>query len=197
MWPLGKRQLAFVSLLSTDKAPKAIGQTPLLLVLRKQDTGWLLLVASTEPISNKRFLRQIPSIAGQLQRPKDESDKPQPAELLSPLDGQEPLPELGQRFGGFTWSPSRSESVVAEVVEFAYQGDARLFLETYGRQQPTGRISAGELWHTRSEWKSPRLVNNRHREHCVFAIQSVPALITSLAVLRLPRPRRSRSRIRS
>lgn len=148
----GSDKLAFVSLLSTYESPRVIGQIPVLLVLRKPDAEWRLLAASTDPISNSNFLKQIPRITGLLQNVRDAPDKPEPAQLQSPGDGQEPLPETGQRFGSFSWSPSPSENVVAEIAEFAYLGDARLFLKLRTKQQTTERISAGELWNSRTEW---------------------------------------------
>ena len=149
----GNDHLAFVSLLSSYQSAKQVGQIPVLLVLRKQDDTWRLLTASTDPISNTRFLEQIRSLAGRLQRPWNQRSEPQPAELLSPEDGQFPPAEPGQRFGSFRWSPSASDDVVAEVVEFAYQNDARLFLRLRTKGVTSEQLSAGELWTSRSEWK--------------------------------------------
>jgi hypothetical protein len=42
---------------------------------------------------------------------------------------------------------------VAEIVEFAYQDDARLFLRRPVLSESRGQISAGQLWTTRSTWK--------------------------------------------
>ena len=75
---------------------------------------------------------------------------PAPAMLLSPADGDSPRPSNGQGFGFFTWRSSPSEDVVAEVAEFAYQDDARLFV---GRPAlPGSRISSGQLWTTGGNW---------------------------------------------
>ncbi len=148
----GNENLAFVSLVSTYESATAVGQIPLLLVLRRQGSRWRLLVASADPISNNSFLKAIPGFAGLLHTPGDERNEPQSAELLSPEDGQAPLPEPGQRFGTFRWAPSSSEDVVAEVVEFAYQDDARLFLKLRSKQHTNEQISAGSLWNSHSEW---------------------------------------------
>jgi hypothetical protein len=51
----------------------------------------------------------------------------------------------------FTWRSSRSEDVVAEIAEFAYQGDARLFVRRQSSGARTG-LSAGELWTTGGDW---------------------------------------------
>lgn len=148
----GSDNLAFVSVVSSYESSRAVGQTPLLLVLRKHDAQWRLLVASTDPDSNKRFVTQLPMLSGLLQTPTNPRNAPQPAGLLSPLDGQSPVPGPGQRYGSFTWSPSSSKNVVAEIAEFAYEGDARLFLRLVPKQRITERISAGELLTSRTEW---------------------------------------------
>lgn len=149
----GNDHLAFISLVSTYESAKAVGQIPVLLVLRKQDARWRLLTASTDPISNGGFLMQIPAISGVLQGSWNNLNKPNRAELLSPVDGQVPVPEAGGRFGNFTWRPSASHNVVAEIVEFAYQNDARLFLRLPQTNLATEQISDGQLWTSRSEWR--------------------------------------------
>lgn len=78
---------------------------------------------------------------------------PGPAVLLSPDDGQYPRhPPMGQRFGAFEWQPSASTDVVAEIVEFAYQDDARLFVEWPSPDGLPRRVSAGRLWTTGGDW---------------------------------------------
>jgi hypothetical protein len=149
----GNDHLAFISLVSTYESAKAIGQIPVLLVLRKQDTQWRLLTASTDPISNGGFLMQIAAISGVLQGSSNNGSNPNAAELLSPADGQTPVPGASQRFGNFTWRSSASHNVVAEIVEFAYQNDARLFLRLRQTNLTTEQISDGQLWTSRSEWK--------------------------------------------
>jgi hypothetical protein len=76
-----------------------------------------------------------------------------PAQLLSPDNGDFPVPDAGQRFGSFTWQPSPSGNVVAQIVEFAYQNDDRLFFMPSQNDAPPDRVSAGSLWRTGSEWK--------------------------------------------
>lgn len=149
----GNDHLAFVSMLSSYQSAKEIGQLPVLLVLRKQDDKWSLLVASTDPISNAAFLRQLRPLPGLLTKLWGQRSEVQPAELLLPEDGRFPHAEHGERFGAFTWSPSQSEDVVAEIVEFAYQGDARLVLRLREQGAATEQLSAGVLWTTGSEWK--------------------------------------------
>ena len=74
-----------------------------------------------------------------------------PAMLLSPA-GRLPQPLDGGRFGTFTWRASPSKEVVAEIAEFAYHDDARLFLTRPAYLGSDGQISAGQLWTTRSVW---------------------------------------------
>lgn len=149
----GSDHLAFVSMLSSYQSAKAIGQLPVLLVLRKQADKWSVLVASTDPISNTAFLGELRALPGLLTRPWNQRTELQPAELLSPENGQSPQAERGQRFGSFTWSPSQSEDVVAEIVEFAYLDDARLFLRFREKGATTEQLSAGEIFSSRTEWK--------------------------------------------
>lgn len=149
----GNEHLAFVSMVSTFDSTKMVGQIHVLLILRKQGAQWQLLAASTDPISNGPFLSQIPAISGVLQKPWNSSNEPIPAELLFPENGGLPKPASGERFGNFNWRPSPSVDVVAEIVEFAYQNDARLFLRLRSRKLTTDEISEGLLLHSQSQWK--------------------------------------------
>jgi hypothetical protein len=149
----GNRRLAFVSLNSTYESEKTIGQIPVLLILRNQNNSWKLLAATTDPISTSSFLQEIPRFSQFLQAPSSQEGSLLPASHLSPLSGQAPTPIPGQRFGEFSWQPSSSEDVVAEIVEFAYQDDARLFLRPRQKAAETDAISAGLLWTTKSEWQ--------------------------------------------
>ncbi len=72
--------------------------------------------------------------------------------LRSPQDGRFPVPAQGARFGDFEWQSSTSEDVVAEIAEFRYADDARLFLLRPQRPGAIGRVSTGSLWTTKSEW---------------------------------------------
>jgi hypothetical protein len=75
-------------------------------------------------------------------------------ESLAPEDGFSALRAEGQRFGDFVWQPTTSSNVVAEVVEFAYKDDARLFVR-FGPGNANGneQISAGQLWTTGTYWR--------------------------------------------
>jgi hypothetical protein len=159
----------------TVKTKSEIGSVTVLLVLRKQLSQWKLLTATTDPDSTdtegrvgmafQPFLRSIPRLANLLDKQWNSEDKPNPAELLAPADGQFPQPAAGQRFGDFSWQPSESTNVVAEIVEFAYtapilgrhsNNEARLFIRFRSGNNSVkdqGSVSAGYLWTTRSIWQ--------------------------------------------
>ncbi len=71
--------------------------------------------------------------------------------ITTPLGTFEAQPANGERFGTFEWQSSASEDVVAEIVEFAYDDDARLFFRPVmpGSKR---QLSAGQLWTTKSLW---------------------------------------------
>lgn len=130
-----------------------IGQMPVLLVLRKHDAQWRLLAASSDPMSNGPFLRQIPAISHLMQGVGIEETGPAPAQLLSPGKPQLPLPEAVQRVGDYTWQPSTSDNVMAEILEFAYQNDARLFLKLARDDIARDQVWEGPPSWSGSEWK--------------------------------------------
>ena len=145
----GNDKLAFVSVIASYAGETAIGHMPILLALRKLAAEWHLLVVTRDPISTSRFVKELPAIAGRFTSDRS-SALPAPATLLFPADGGTPLPPGGQRFGSFTWRSSPSDEVVAEIAEFVYPGDVRLFITR--RSASATRISAGLLWTTHSPW---------------------------------------------
>jgi hypothetical protein len=76
----------------------------------------------------------------------------QPATLVAPGEGSFPTPAPGERFGTFDWTSSPSGDVVTQIVEFAYEDDARLFFEPTSIPGARHEISSGRLWSTRSMW---------------------------------------------
>ena len=132
---------------------KTIGQIPVLLILRNYDHDWKLLAASTDPISTDSFLQQVPRLSGMLQNSLMRTGDLLPASVTSPLDGQFPTPATGQRFGNFTWQPSPSKNVIAEIAEFAYMNDARFVPRLRPNTVSIDKVSAGELWSSDSEWQ--------------------------------------------
>ena len=77
-----------------------------------------------------------------------------PASNLTP-ENIRPKPAEGERFGEFTWQPSQSDDVVAEIIEFSHGVDARLFVKFRDdRIAVEDSISAGGLYHTDSDkWR--------------------------------------------
>ena len=149
----GNARLAVVSVNAAYESDTALGQARLLLVFRKS-TGqqWQLLVASQDPVSNGDFAVDAPRLAATLTSSPHVQVPPTAANLLSPNDGQFPAAPSGERFGTFAWRSSTSEDVVAEIVEFGYGDDARLFLRRPARPGSRAEISAGSLWTTRRSW---------------------------------------------
>jgi hypothetical protein len=97
-------------------------------------------------------VNDVSSIAGRLRGDVGTRVFPVPATLLSPAADEFPQPSAGQRFGNFAWRSSASDNVVAEVVEFAYRGDTRLFVSYPAPAGSLRQISAGRLWTTNGEW---------------------------------------------
>lgn len=150
----GTDHLAFVPAIVSYTSPGAIGWVSTLLVLRKQGEQWRLLAASTDPVSNNSFASQIPAMVRLITKPWTSSRVPEPPTLLAPQDGEFPVPAPGARFGDFSWHPSSSAGEVAEIAEFAYNGDTRLFAVFFSGPAPTTEHwSAGSLWTTGGEWK--------------------------------------------
>jgi hypothetical protein len=150
----GAGPVAFLQMVSTYESPAALGHTATLLILRKRRSEWRLLAASTDPISNQVFVKELPHLVSLITKATPIGSPPKPAELLEPQDGVYPKPPEGERFGEFRWRPSASTNVVAEIVEFAYNADTRLFaVFSSGNPPATEELSAGNLRETRSVWK--------------------------------------------
>ena len=147
----GNSRVVFAWLNVSYQAETTIGHTRVLIVLRNRSSQWQLLAAARDPVTNGTFVNELPSMVAGLRSHDESPALPAPATLLSPADGDLPRPSNGQPFGSFTWRSSPSEEVVAEVAEFAYKDDARLFVSRPSR--PGGsRISAGQLWTTGGKW---------------------------------------------
>jgi thiol-disulfide isomerase/thioredoxin len=163
----GNEHLAFVPLVTTfeNDQPWAIrgsrepglrkmGRQAILLIFRAAQGQWKVLGAATDPLSTGDFLSGIPKLQDLLSGARASSGIPAPATLLSPVDGDFPAPPSGGRFGEFIWRPSLSNGVIAEIIEFAYDDNARYFLRFRTKDnRDEGRISAGQLWTTLSEWR--------------------------------------------
>jgi hypothetical protein len=122
----GNKKLAFATVTATYDAENTLGQAQILLIFRKPSAQWQLLVAARDPVTNGEFATHVPAVAALL-NDHETSVVPAAAALLSPPAGQSPRAEAGQRFGVFRWRSSPSDTVIAELVEFAYHDDARIF----------------------------------------------------------------------
>jgi len=149
----GNDRLSIVRLTASYTTSNSLGEVPVLLVLRKPSSRWQLLSAARDPVSTTAFALSAPLLAAKLSSGRSAA-LPLSARLIAPADGEYPKPRNNERFGDFVWEPSSSDDVVAEVAEFSYFDDARLFatMPSPGGPQLSGRVSAGSLWSTRSRW---------------------------------------------
>jgi hypothetical protein len=148
----GNERLAFLTVDAFYQAETTIGHASLLLAFRKISSQWQLLVAARDPVSNGQFAAGLPALSQMLAGNIPAGPMPSPATLRSPQNGQLPIPPNGARFGDFEWQSSPSEDVVAEIAEFSYDDDARLFLLPTERSGRRRHVSAGQLWTTGREW---------------------------------------------
>ena len=143
MW--GNSRLSIVSTVGTYEGAAAIGQSRVVLVLRKPAARWQVLAVARDPLSTDAFVKKAPDIAGLLSSDTQSRAFPVPATLLSPPTGEYPRPVNGQRFGDFVWRSSPSEDVVVEIAEFAYNDDVRLIAMSPSSPGVPVRLSAGQL----------------------------------------------------
>jgi hypothetical protein len=148
----GNDKLAVASATVTYESANALGHAPVLLVLRNVYSRWQLLVAARDPISNDEFVREMRRVGGLLSAQAAVDSFPAPATLLTPATGSRPRARKDQRFGSFTWRSSDSDNVVAEIAEFAYDDDARLFVVRPAQPASSAEVSAGRLWTTGGAW---------------------------------------------
>ena len=146
----GNERLAFVAVNASYQADR-IGHAALVLAFRRTSSTWQLLVAARDPVSNRDFVRRLPALDRILATDSAAGTVPGPATLTSPEDGRYPIPEIGRRFGEFKWQSSSAEGVVAEVAEFSYKNDARLFLLTAPKPGASRQLPE-HLWTTGGEW---------------------------------------------
>ena len=143
--------LAFASVAAAYETDDALGETRVVLVLRKSASQWRLLVATRDPVATGEFAHAVPRLLASLTPGSGASVLPIPARLTAPATGQFPRPRPGERFGSFTWESSPSSDVIAEVAEFVYADDARLFL-VFPSEAAVRGVSVGQLWSTKREW---------------------------------------------
>ena len=138
--------LCFRGVLPTEHACRRRGSD------RRTDDQWRLLAASTDPMTTgPAFLEQLQELAGKLHLSPAQENNASAAELLSPTD--DVAPPAQDRNYEFKWQPSSSDGVVAEMAEFGYQDDARLFLRFRANKPLVDEVPAGMLWFTQSVWQ--------------------------------------------
>ena len=150
----GTDHLVFVQTDSTYQAANSLGWVGTLLILRKEEGTWKLLAGSVDPVSNDEFVKDIPKIVARIRKPWIPGGAPQPADLLVPRDAKGNA--IGKPIRTFRWQPTPSGNVVAEVVEFSRNGDARLFVRLRSRNQQhlrPSQISAEKLPIVHGEWR--------------------------------------------
>jgi len=130
-----------------------IGHTRVVVILRRDLSGWKLLVASRDPVTNRDFVYDLRARPALFSSSPRAHSVPGPPLLLSPPPMAYPVASNGERFGIFTWQKSPSKDVVAEIAEFAYDNDARIFLVDPITDGPGQQISEDKLWHTNSIWR--------------------------------------------
>lgn len=86
----GNDKLVFAWVNVSYEAETKLGHTPVLLVLRKPSSRWQLLAAARDPISNGRFVKEVPSLTAFLGQTSQTRELPAPAMLLSPAAGGVP-----------------------------------------------------------------------------------------------------------
>ena len=145
-------KLAIASVNVAYESDGALGDARLLFVFRRPADRWQLLVVTRDPVSTGDFVKDVPQLMARLGRDPRPPVLPVPATLLSPATGQMAAAAVGQRFGAFRWESDPSDAVVAEIAEFAYDEDARLFLVVPMMPGRRHAISAGKLWMTKGEW---------------------------------------------
>jgi hypothetical protein len=150
----GNDHLAFASALSTYATEKSVGRLPELLVLRKLQGQWKILVASTDVHSNTAFLREVPKLASLLQSPWTSDNSLLPAKILAPEDGKAPASSPGERDAKFEWQPGESVNRVAEIIEFAFRDDDWLIVKfTSGSSTSSEQLAESQLWFTGTLWR--------------------------------------------
>lgn len=143
----GNNQIAFVWGLtgisystSTPRQSRIIGTVGVLSIWRKLEDEWKLMVVTEDPISEIQ-IEKIAKLVNQL------NDVPSPApkvELLAPANGTPAKPRQGESFGNYTWQFSGKPFL--ELAEFDYAHGTRVVANC------NGRLSAGELWNTDTQW---------------------------------------------
>jgi len=149
-WGIG--DLAFVQTAAGYASDDGEGKVDALIVLRKQGSEWRMLTASTDTLSNTTFVDELPVLASLIVTSAKSHDALNVPVLLTPKEGLlSPAP--GVRFADFSWHPSSSEGEAAEIVEFASNGNARLFtILFFGAPPETEHLTSRVLEPVSGPW---------------------------------------------
>jgi hypothetical protein len=101
------------------------------------------LAITCDPLSLRMACSHIPTLAGALKEGMGGALRP--ATSLFPTTGLARDAEKGP-YAPFSWTPSPSSGVVAEIADFHYRNGSRLFVN------PDGKVSLGDLWMTNGPW---------------------------------------------
>ena len=136
--------LAVVSTVVAHDGGWSVGRLDLLLVLHQENDNWRLLTQQIGHI-NEDARPYINKLANSLTN-SEQNTPPLPASNLAP-ENIRPTAKEG-RSREFTWQSSESENVIAEVIEFSYGSDTRLFMKFRedGTGKATDSISPGEIY---------------------------------------------------
>jgi hypothetical protein len=149
----GNSRLAMAWTNVSAESQGEIGHTRIVVVLRKDPSGWKLLVASRDPVTNRDFVNDLRIRPRLLLSPSASLIAPAPVVLLSPAPMAYPMTADGKGFGTFSWKEIAERDVVAEIAEFAYDNDARMFLVDPMSSRSVQELSEAKLWHTNSIWQ--------------------------------------------
>jgi hypothetical protein len=119
------------------------GSIEVLSVWARAEDRWSLLAITCDPLSLRAACSNIPNLAGALKEGKRGALRP--ATSLFPTTG------LPREYGKgpstpFSWTPSPSSGVLAEIADFHYRHGSRLFVN------PDGKVYPGDLWTTNWPW---------------------------------------------
>lgn len=141
---VANNNLAVVSTVVAHDGGWSVGHIDFLMVLHRQNDNWRLLTQQIGYI-NENARPYINKLANSLTN-SETNTPPLPASNLAPENMRPTAKEKSS--GEFTWQPSESENVVAEVIEFSHGVDARLFMKSRkdGTAKATDSFSPGEIY---------------------------------------------------
>ena len=139
---VANNNLAVVSTVVAHDDRGTVGHMDLLLVLHQGDDNWRLLTQQIGRINEnaRPYINKLADAIANL----EQNTPPLPASNLAPENIRLTKEKIS---GKFTWQPSESENVVAEVIEFSHGVDARLLMKFRedGTRKAKDSISPSEI----------------------------------------------------